>query len=112
MNPVYFTLTGTQHYFGTRFLEPGMQLRLVKDPENPHDREAIRVELPGLGLIGYVANSPYTTIGESISAGRLYDHIPQRASGRILYVTDKGALCRLNRSVRVKVRIQAEEIPF
>ena len=39
------------------------------------DAEAIKVELEGLGTVGYVANSPYTVLGESYSAGRLYDEI-------------------------------------
>ena len=28
---VYFTLTGTQFYYGEKFLEPGMKLKLEKD---------------------------------------------------------------------------------
>lgn len=40
--------------------------------DNEADKEAIRVEMEGLGLIGYVASSPYTVQGESMSAGRIY----------------------------------------
>ena len=68
MGKVYFTLTGTQHYYGKDFLKKGMKVRLIKEPENEYDREAIRVELPGLGKIGYVANSTRTVLGESMSA--------------------------------------------
>ena len=68
MAKTYFTLTGTKHYYGRDFIEKGMQVKLVKEPDNDYDREAIRVELPGLGKIGYVANSPYTVAGESMSA--------------------------------------------
>ena len=53
------------------------------------------MELPGLGTVGYVANSPYTVVGESYSAGRLYDKIGESAKGRILYVMPKGILCEL-----------------
>ena len=35
--------------------------------------------MPGLGLVGYVANSTYTVKGECMSAGRLYDKIGDRA---------------------------------
>ena len=45
---------------------------LKKEKDNEYDKEAISVNLPGLGKIGYVANSPYTVLGESYSAGRLY----------------------------------------
>lgn len=89
------TITGTCHYHGQEFITPGMKIRLVKDPDNEYDREAIRAELKGLGKIGYVANSPYTVIGESKSAGRMYDLMKKKAKGKVLLVTAKGALCEL-----------------
>ena len=39
----------------------------MKEPDNEVDKEAIKVQLNGLGLIGYVANSPFTVMGESMS---------------------------------------------
>ena len=51
--------------------------------------------MKGLGHIGYVANSPYTVVGESWSAGRLYDKIGDTAKGKVVMVMDKGVLCRL-----------------
>ena len=48
--------------------------------------------------IGYVANSPYTVVGESYSAGRLYDKIGDEATGTVLYVLPKGVLCVLDLS--------------
>ena len=92
---VYFTLTGTKHYFGDKFLEPGMKVQLEKEPDNEYDKEAIKVEMPGLETIGYVANSPYTVVGESFSAGRLYDKMGDIARGTVLYVLPKGVLCVL-----------------
>ena len=89
----YITLTGTKYYFGKEFLEPKITVTLKKDPDNEHDSEAIRVELPGLGQIGHVADSPCTVIGESISAGRLYDKIGDTAEAEILYVLPVGVLC-------------------
>ena len=94
MKKIYFTLTGTKHYFGSDFLESGMKVKLVKEPDNEYDQEAIKVELKGVGKIGYVANSPYTVLGESLSAGRLYDKIGNKAKARILFVTPKGAICK------------------
>lgn len=95
MAKIYFTLTGIKHYFGSRFLEPGMKLGLEKEPDNAYDREAILVKLEGLGKIGYVANSPYTVLGDSMSAGRLYDKIGDRAAGKVIIVTPQGVLCKL-----------------
>ena len=95
MNKTYFTITGTHHYFGDEFIESGMEVKLVKEPDNEYDKEAIKVELDGLGKIGYVANTPYTALGESMSAGRLYDRIEDTANGKVKYVLPQGILCEL-----------------
>lgn len=96
MADIYFTIAGTNHHHGQDFIEPKMEVKLVKEPDNDYDKEAIKVEMPGLGLIGYVANSPYTVVGESYSAGRLYGKIGNTATGTVLYVLPNGVLCTLN----------------
>ena len=95
MEKIFFTITGTCFYHGKDFFEKDMSVKLVKEPDNEHDREAIKVELEGLGLVGYVANSPTTVIGDSYSAGRLYDKIGDTAEGKVLYNVDSGVLCYL-----------------
>ena len=95
MGKVYITLTGTKYCYGNDFLEKGMKLKLEKDPNNKYDKEAIKVIYEGLGLIGYVANSPYTVIGESISEGRLYDKIKDIAFAKVIVITDKGTICKI-----------------
>lgn len=74
-----------------------MKVRLVKEPDNEYDKEAISVEVKGLGKIGYVANSSYTVLGKSMSAGRIYDKIGSRAAGKVVHVLPQGALCRLSK---------------
>ena len=96
MERKYFTIAGTNHHFGNEFMEPKMQVKLIKDPENEYDNEAIKVEMEGLGLVGYVANSAHTVQGESMSAGRLYDKIGDTATGTILYVIPQGVICYIN----------------
>lgn len=96
MNEVFFTITGTRHYHGTEFMKEGMKVKLEKDPDNTHDKEAIKVLIHGIGQVGSVANSPYTVVGESMSAGRLYDKIGDTAEGEILYILPDGVLCVLN----------------
>lgn len=95
MEEMYFTITGCNHYFGTEFLKEGMKLKLEKEPDNKFDSEAILVKIKGLGKIGYVANSPYTVKGESMSAGRLYDKIGDKAKARVVFLLWDGALCRV-----------------
>ena len=100
MNKIYFTIAGTNHFFGNDFLKPDMKVRLTKEPDNDYDKEAIKVELDGLGTIGYVANSPYTVAGESYSAGRLYDKIGDTAEGTVMYVLNSGVLCCLSKKLK------------
>ena len=97
MKKIYFTIAGMQFRYGSDFLERGDTVRLVKEPDNKHDREAIRVEMDGLGLVGYVANSVRTVIGESYSAGRIYDHVKEDATGKVVYIMDDAAVCVLQK---------------
>ncbi len=92
---MYFTITGMNHYYGMDFLKKKMKVRLVKEPDNEYDKEAIRVELKGLGKIGYVANSTYTVLGDSMSAGRLYDKIKKKAKARVILKTPRGVICEI-----------------
>ena len=95
MEKIYFTVAGTKHYFGQEFFEPNMEVKLIKEPDSELDKEAIRVEVDGLGKVGYVANSPYTVQGESMSAGRMYDRMGDTAKGVVKYVLPQGILCEL-----------------
>lgn len=97
MSKIYFTLTGTKYYHGNEFLKPGMKLKLKKEPDNQFDKEAIVVKMEGLGEIGHVANSAHTVIGESMSAGRIYDKIGDTAKARVVLVTPHGTICRLSK---------------
>ena len=97
MAKVFITLTGTKHYFGNDFLENGTKIRLEKEPDNEYDKEAIKVIYEGLGKIGYVANSSYTVIGDSMSAGRIYDKIGKKAKAKVVLVTDHGTICSISK---------------
>ena len=103
---VYFTLTGTKYHYGMDFLEKGMKLYLEKEPDNKYDKEAIMVKKEGLGLIGYVANSTYTVIGESMSAGRLYDKIGKKATAKVVMLTNAGVISsKIKKSRKAKSRL-------
>ena len=93
MSKIYFTLTGTNHYFGKEFLKKGTKIRLEKEPDNEYDKEAIKVIYEGLGKIGYVANSSYTVLGDSMSAGRIYDKIGKKAKAKVVL----GTICSISK---------------
>ena len=75
------------------FFKPGMKVKLIKEPDNKYDAEAIRVEVKGIGHVGYVANSTGTVLGDSCSAGRMYDKIGKKAKGTVKHILPKGVLC-------------------
>ena len=91
----YITLTGLNHYFGIAPFAVGQKVRLVKEPENLFDHEAIRAELPGLGKVGYVANSTHTVQGECFSAGRIYDKIEDTVIAKVKYVLGNAVICKV-----------------
>ena len=95
MEELYFTIAGCSHYYGSDFMLIGMKVKLEKEPYYEYDKEAIQVKIKGLGKIGYVANSPFTVKGESMSAGRLYDKSGDKAKGKVVFVVDGGVVCRI-----------------
>ena len=66
----YINITSTQFYRDFEPFHEGTIVDLVREPDNPHDRFAIRVEIDG-ETVGYVANSEYTLIKEVKSARAL-----------------------------------------
>ena len=95
MNEMYITIAGMNHYYGTEFIEKGMKVKLEKEPDNEYDKEAIVVKMEGLDKVGYVANSPHTVLGESASAGRIYDKIGEEIEATVLYVLPSGVVCKV-----------------
>ena len=75
-----------------------------------YDKEAIMVKKEGLGLIGYVANSTYTVIGESMSAGRLYDKIGKKATAKVVMLTNAGVICKICKKSLLEYQQQNKEI--
>ena len=110
MAKVFITLTGTKYYHGNEFLKPGMKVKLIKEPDNQYDKEAIKVSMKGVGDIGHVSNSPYTVIGESISAGRLYDRIGDKATAKVVLVTEHGTICKVSKKSLIEWQDRHSEI--
>ena len=110
MAKVFITLTGTKYYHGNDFLKPGMKVKLIKEPDNQYDKEAIKVSMKGIGDIGHVANSPYTVIGDCISAGRLYDRIGNKAEAKVVLITEHGTICKISKKSLIEWQDRHSEI--
>ena len=93
MEKTYFvTITGLNHYYGTKPFEIGRIIKLIKEPDNEYDNEAIVAFLPFIDKIGYVANSTNTVYQGTISAGRLYDKIEDYVYARVMFVTHSSVI--------------------
>ncbi len=96
MEKNYFvTVTGTKFYYGMKPFEIGRIIKLVKEPGNEHDAEAIKAELPFIGKIGYVSNSANTVVKGTYSGGRVYDLFPEESFAQVLFVTHESVICIL-----------------
>lgn len=94
----FITIVGLNSYYGTAPFHEGQKLTLVKEPENRHDKEAIRVELPGLGLVGYVANSTYCERRMHECRSSLRQNRRSRQRPRLLHSCQRAGVPRENAS--------------
>lgn len=92
MSTMFVTITGINHYYGVKPFEIGRVVRLVKEPNNEHDDDAIRVELPFIETVGYVANSTSTVYRGTYSAGRIYDKIEDAAFAEVAFITHSSVI--------------------
>ncbi len=95
MTEHYVTITGFKHYYDLAPFKIGNLIRCSKDPENQYDGDAIRCSLPQIGTVGYLANSPSTLAGGTRSAGRIYDHVPDKFYVRVCFTTFTKVICRI-----------------
>ncbi len=109
MSEMYFTIAGCNHYFGNDFMKKGMKVKLEKEPDNEFDQEAIIVKIKGMGKCGYVANSPYTVKGESMSAGRMYDKLGEEAKAKVVVVIPGGAICKITKDGKMETIKEEKE---
>lgn len=106
----FITITGLNHYYDKKPFEVGLILKIVKEPENEYDHEAIRVELPYIGTVGYVANSPSTVFRGTVSSGRLYDRIEGYAYAQVCFITHSSVIALVLSPDEVGENLKEEEI--
>lgn len=95
MEEIFVTITGIDYYLGKKPFKVGRKVRLVKEKENDFDSEAIRVELPYIDTIGYVANSTHTVYDGTLSAGRMYEKIGEKAVAQIMFITRSSVIAKV-----------------
>ena len=75
-------IAGTDYYDCT--LNAGDIVNLIKEPDNEHDSDAIRVEKDGK-TAGYVANSTFTLFEGAKSATQIKDMIGDRQKAEVMF---------------------------
>lgn len=88
----FITITGIDHYYGKKPFEVGRVFKIIKEPDNEYDDEAICAFLPFIEKIGYVANSTRTVYQGTVSAGRLYDKIDDYAYAKAMFITHSSVI--------------------
>ena len=92
---MYITVTTFNKYHGSKPLVLNGIVKLVKDPKNSYDAEAIICEMRYFGKIGYVANSTNTVVTGTMSGGRLYDKISDEYFAKIKFVIGNVAIAKV-----------------
>ncbi len=95
MENTFITITGINHYYGKKPFEIGRIVKLIKEPDNPYDCEAIGVYLPFIDKIGNVANSVNTVYGGTCSSGRIWDKFDDSALARVMFTTHSSVIALL-----------------
>ena len=92
---MYITIQAFNNLHGSKPFKLNKLVKLVKEPDNKYDTEAIACEMRYFGKIGYVSNSTNTVVIGSMSAGRLYDKINDEYFARIKFITGSIAIAKV-----------------
>ena len=109
---MYITITALQNLHGTKPLKLDGIIKLVKEPDNKYDTEAIACEMRYFGKIGYVANSSHTVFDGTNSAGRIYDKIGEFAYARVCFITHSSVIAELITPEQTVLPVSYDEILF
>ena len=93
-NDIYITLVGFNQFHGTKPFKINSLLKLVKDPNNQYDLEAIGVHMRYAGQVAYVANSTQTVVKGTMSGGRLYDKILDTDFAEVKFISNDSIIAK------------------
>ena len=92
---LYTTIVGLKNYEGNKVFKIGSIVRLVKEPDNDYDLEAIACENKYIGKTGYIANSTQTVTKGTMSAGRIYDKIGDISYYEVKFVSNDSVIAKV-----------------
>lgn len=92
---LYTTIVGLKNYEGSKVFKIGSIVKLVKEPDNDYDMEAIACEIKYIGKTGYIANSTRTVTKGTMSAGRIYDKINDISFCEVKFVSSDAVIAKV-----------------
>ena len=92
---LYTTIVGLKNYEGNKVFKIGSIVRLVKEPDNDYDLEAIACENKYVGKTGYIANSTQTVTKGTMSAGRIYDKIDDISFCEVKFISNDSVIAKV-----------------
>ena len=92
---MFITIMTFKNLYDGKPLKLNAIVKLVKEPDNKYDTEAISCEMRYFGKIGYVANSTNTVIKGCMSSGRVFDKIEDEYFAKIKFITGNNAIAKV-----------------
>lgn len=109
MNDLYATVVGINNYKGNQVFKLKSIVKLIKEPENDYDTEAIMCELKYIGKTGYIANSTKTVIKGTMSAGRIYDKIEDVSFAEVKFIANDSVIAKILTAEEIDELLKANE---
>ena len=95
MKEKYVTITGMNHYYGLTPFKIGKKFKCKKDKNNPYDQDAIKVVKKHIGVVGYIANTPYTSATGTMTASRIQSKVKKEFIIEVMFITSSKVICRV-----------------
>lgn len=95
VNNMFITITGMNYYLGMDVFRINQIVTLEKDEDNSEDSEAICVRIEGGAKVGYVANSLYTKVKGTYSAGYVHRDVKENTKAIVRFITRDSVIAEL-----------------
>lgn len=92
---MFITITGMKYYLGMDVFRINQMIVLEKDEDNGDDSEAICVRIDGGAKVGYVANSVYTKVKGTYSAGYVHRDVKEDTKAIVRFITHDSVIAEL-----------------